>query len=161
MNYVIINLVSGGCSMRCQRCGFEIEQGQTFCSMCGTEQSRAERKKKKSPKSILWIIKVVSKSHMKMWFVFLASLIMSVAIYSFLDPSSPLVVSSLCLSVVLIGWEMFYILLGYKNPNTTKTKAYKIKYRMCAILAVLLLVFTLFIDFGAIATSWANFVKKF
>ena len=46
MNYVIINLISGGCSMRCQRCGFELEAGQTFCSMCGTEQSRAERKKK-------------------------------------------------------------------------------------------------------------------
>jgi len=147
--------------MRCQRCGFEIEQGQTFCSMCGTEQSRAERKKKKSPKSILWIIKVASKSHMKMWLVFLASLIMTICVYSFLDSSSPLVVSTLCLSAVLLGYELFYVLLGYKNPNTTKTKAYKIKYRMCAILAVLLLVFTLFIDFPAIARAWANFVGKF
>lgn len=145
--------------MRCQRCGFEIEAGQTFCSMCGTEQSRAERKKKKSPKSILWVIKVASKPHMKMWLVFLMSLILSICAYAFLDSSSPLVISSLCLSVLLIAYELFYVLIGYKNPNATKTKAYKIKYRMCAILAVLLVVITLFLDFGSLTTSVHNFVS--
>lgn len=139
--------------MRCQRCGFEIEQGQTFCSMCGTEQSRAERKKKKSPKSILWIIKVTSKNHLKMWVVFLASLLMSVLVSLFLDPTSPLVMSSMSLSVVLLLFEAFYVLLGYKNPNATKTKAYKLRYKTFAILAALLLVFTLFLDFDALATS--------
>ena len=44
--------------MRCQRCGFEIEPGQTFCSMCGTEQSKAMREPKKKIKSILGVIKV-------------------------------------------------------------------------------------------------------
>ena len=107
--------------MRCQRCGFEIEQGQTFCSMCGTEQSRAERKKKKSPKSILWIIKVASKAHMKMWFVFLGTLIASILVYLFLDPTSPLVMSSMSLSILLLLFEAFYVLIGYKNPNATKT----------------------------------------
>ena len=139
--------------MRCQRCGFEIEQGQTFCSMCGTEQSRAERKKKKSPKSILWIIKVASKNHMKMWFVFLATLVMSILVYLFLDPTSPLVMSSMSLSILLLLFEAFYVLIGYKNPNATKTKAYKLRYRTFAILAALLLVITLFLDFDALATS--------
>lgn len=146
--------------MRCQRCGFEIEQGQTFCSMCGTEQSRAERKKKKSPKSILWVIKVASKNHLKMWLVFLATLIISILIFSFMDTSSPLVISSLCLNVLLVGYELFYVLIGYKNPNTTKTKAYKIKYGMCAILAVLLLGFTLFLDFGKLTASIHDFITN-
>ena len=53
--------------MRCQRCGFEIEPGQTFCSMCGTEQSKAMRKPKKKIKSIAGVIKVTSMEHMKMW----------------------------------------------------------------------------------------------
>ena len=53
--------------MRCQRCGFEIEPGQTFCSMCGTEQSKAIREPKKKVTSIAGIIKVTSKEHMKMW----------------------------------------------------------------------------------------------
>ena len=145
--------------MRCQRCGFEIEPGQTFCSMCGTEQSKAERKKKKSPKSILWIIKVVSKPHLKMWLVFLLSLVLSIAAYSLLDPSSPLVLSSLCLGVLLIAYELFYVLLGYKNPNATKTKAYKLKYRMCAILAVLLVLVTVFLDFGSLAASVHKFIN--
>lgn len=147
--------------MRCQRCGFEMEQGQTFCSMCGTEQSRAIREKKnKSPKSILWIIKVSSKSHFKMWMVFLASLIMSVLIYTLLDTSSPLVMSSLSLCAILLIYELFYVLIGYKNPNSTKTKAYKLKYRMCAILAVLLLAFTIFLDFGALTASIHEFITS-
>ena len=145
--------------MRCQRCGFEIEEGQTFCSMCGTEQSRAERKKKKTPKSILWIIKVVSKTHLKMWLVFLLSLVLCISSYALLDPTSPLVISSLCLSILLIAYELFYVLLGYKNPNATKTKAYKLKYRTCAILAVLLVLITIFLDFGSLTTSVHNFIN--
>ena len=144
--------------MRCQRCGFELEAGQTFCSMCGTEQSRAERKKKKSPKSILWIIKVASKNHLKMWLVFLATLVMSICILTFLDVSSPLVISSLSLNLLLIGYELFYVLVGYKNPNATKTKAYKVKYAMCAILAVLLLLFTIFLDFETLTTAVHEFI---
>jgi hypothetical protein len=148
--------------MRCQRCGFEMEQGQTFCSMCGTEQSRAlrEKKKSKAPKSILWVIKVASKGHFKMWMIFIATLIMSIFIYTLLDTSSPLVLSSLSLSAVLLIYELFYILLGYKNPNSTKTKAYKIKYRMCGILAALLLAFTLFLDFGALTASIHEFITN-
>ena len=146
--------------MRCQRCGFEMEAGQTFCSMCGTEQSRAERKKKKSFKSILWIIKVTSKTHLRMWLVFIMSLVMAACVWAFMDPSSPLVLSSLCLSVLLLGFEMFQILLGYKNPNATKTKAYKIRYKACAILAVLLLLVTVFLDFNSLATGIHNFIIR-
>lgn len=144
--------------MRCQRCGFEIEAGQTFCSMCGTEQSRAVREKKKSPKSILWLIPVTSKAHLRMWLVFLVSVAFAICVLSFMDPTSEIVVSSLCLSALLLGVEIFNILLGYKNPNATKTKAYKVKYRACAILAVLLLVVTVFLDFDQIATFVHEFI---
>ena len=51
--------------MRCQRCGFDVEPGQTFCSMCGTEQSKALRAPKKKIKSILGSIKVASNNHLK------------------------------------------------------------------------------------------------
>lgn len=144
--------------MRCQRCGFEMEAGQTFCSMCGTEQSRALRVKKKSPKSILWLVKVVSKSHLKMWLVFLATLVMSIFVFAFMDFSSPLVISSLCLNILLVGYELIYIMIGYKNPNSTKTKAYKIKYKLCLILAVILTIVTLFLDFPKLTTAIHNFI---
>ena len=147
--------------MRCQRCGFEIENGQTFCSMCGTEQSRALREKKKSPKSILWVIKVVSKSHLKMWIVFLITLFLSLIVYNFMDFSSPLTISSLCLNILLVGYELVYVLIGYKNPNSTKTKAYKIKYKLCLILAVLLLLVTVFLDFPRLTTAIHNFIISF
>lgn len=137
--------------MRCQRCGFELEAGQTFCSMCGTEQSRAERKKKWKPKSILWIIKVASKNHLWMWLSFIVSIAVFIAIVSL--PSSPLIISCICLGILLLGYELFNVLLGYKNPNATKTKAYKIKYKMCFVLAVLLLIVAAFLNFGAL-TDW-------
>ena len=148
--------------MRCQRCGFEIEPGQTFCSMCGTEQSRAirEKKKKKTPKSILWVVKVVSKGHLWMWLVLLFTILVTIGVSLFMDSSLEIVPVTICLSIVLIAYEVFYVLLGYKNPNTTKTKAYKVKYRMCAILTVLLLVCALFLDFAAIATAWAKMVSN-
>ena len=146
--------------MRCQLCGFELEPGQTFCSMCGTEQSRALKKKKWSPKSILWVIKVVSKSHLKMWVVFLISIVFAIIVFNLLNQASPLVISSLSLSAILVGYELFYILMGYKNPNATKTKAYKIRYRTCFILAVLLLLFTIFMDFDSLATALHNFITK-
>ncbi len=146
--------------MICQRCGFELEAGQTFCGMCGTEQSRALRKKKWSPKSILWLISVVSKSHFKMWLVFIATLIMSVCVLAFMDFSAPLTISSLCLNILLVSYELFYVLLGYKNPNATKTKAYKIKYKICLILAVLLTLFTLFLDFPKMTTAIHNFIVR-
>ena len=141
--------------MRCQRCGFELEEGQTFCSMCGTEQSRAVRKKKWSPKSILWVIKVASKNHLKMWLVFIATLIMTICTVCVENPS-PIMTSCICLDIVLVGYELFNVLLGYKNPNATKTKAYKIRCMACLILAILLLIATLWLDFADIATAIAN-----
>lgn len=141
--------------MRCQRCGFEIEAGQTFCSMCGTEQSRAQRVKKKSPKSILWLVRVVSKSHLKMWLVFITTLVVSALMYGILGLETPVVISSFCLDILLVAYELFYVLIGYKNPNSTKSKSYKIRYRAFAILLGLLVVFTVVLDFGAIAT-WVN-----
>lgn len=147
--------------MRCERCGFELEPGQTFCSMCGTEQSRAARKKKFSPKSILWVIKVASKNHLKMWLVFIATLVMSAFILGFMDRESPLVISSLCLLVLLLAYQIYYVLLGYRNPNATKTKAYKLRYRALGILAVLLLLFTVFMDFNSLTASIHELINKY
>ena len=140
--------------MRCQRCGFEIEQGQTFCSMCGTEQSRAERKKKWKPKTLLWIVKVESKNHLWMWLTFLVSVAVFISMFT-IPAQMPLKISCICLGVLLVGYELFNILLGYKNPNATKTKAYKIRYKMCFVLAILLLLSFIFLNFDAIAT-WTH-----
>ena len=144
--------------MICQRCGFEMEEGQTFCSMCGTEQSRAKREKKKSFKSILWVIKVTSKPHLKMWLVFLMSIVMFACVLAFMDTTLPLVISSICLNIVLLAYELLYVLIPYKNPNAGKTKAYKIKFKMCAVCAILLLVATVFLNFENLAAAIHGFI---
>lgn len=136
--------------MRCQRCGFEIEEGQTFCSMCGVEQSRALREKKKSFKSIMWIIRVVSKSHFKMWLVFITSIILGTISLIFLRDSLPFLISTISLNILLLAYELFYVLLGYKNPTSTKTKAYKLKYRTCLVATIILFCFSMFLDFTKI-----------
>ena len=140
--------------MRCQRCGFELEAGQTFCSMCGTEQSRAERKKKWKPKTLLWVIKVSSKNHLWMWITFIISVVIFAGIFA-MPAKLPLKISCISLGVILIGYELFNVMLGYKNPNATKTKSYKIRYKMCFVLAILLLVSSLFLNFDALAT-WTH-----
>ena len=147
--------------MRCQRCGFEMEEGQTFCSMCGTEQSRALRKKKRSPKSILWIVKVVSKSHFKMWLVFLLSIALACLSMIFLRDSLPLLVSTASLNTLLLAYELVYVLLGYKNINITKTKAYKLKYRTCLVATIILFVFAIFLDFGKITEILHDLMMKY
>ena len=146
--------------MRCQRCGFEMEEGQTFCSMCGTEQSRALRKKKRSFKSILWVIRVVSKSHLKMWLVFIASILLGALSIAFMRDSLPLKVSIVSLNILLLACELFYILLGYKNPTTTKTKAYKLKYRTFLASTIILFCFAMFLDFRAISMGLHNFITS-
>ena len=123
--------------MRCQRCGFELEAGQTFCSMCGTEQSRAERKKKWKPKTLLWVIKVASKNHLWMWITFIISIAVFIGLFA-MPINRPLKISCI---------------LGYKNPNATKTKAYKIRYKMCFVLAMLLLLSPIVFNFGAFADA--------
>lgn len=140
--------------MRCQRCGFELEAGQTFCSMCGTEQSRAERKKKWKPKTLLWIIKVASKNHLWMWITFIISVAVFIGLFA-MPINLPLKMSCICLGVLLIGYELFNVLLGYKNPNATKTKAYKIRYKMCFVLAILLLLSPIVFNFEAFA-DWMH-----
>ena len=142
--------------MRCQRCGFELEAGQTFCSMCGTEQSRAERKKKWKPKTLLWIVKVVSKNHLWMWISFIFSIAVFALLFT-MEGNEPLKISLICLGVLLLGYEFFNILLGYKNPNATKTKAYKIRYKLCTVLAILLAIASVWLNFEAIATACANY----
>ena len=145
--------------MRCQRCGFELEAGQTFCSMCGTEQSRAERKKAWKPKSLLWVIKVASKNHLWMWVTFILTIVVFVCTVTML-PKTPLNISCICLGILLLGYELFNILLGYKNPNTTKTKAYKIRYKMCFVLAVLLMVGALWLNFDALSTFTSDLIGQ-
>lgn len=146
--------------MRCQRCGFEMEEGQTFCSMCGTEQTRALRKKKKSPKSILWLIRVVSKSHFKMWLVFITTIILAILSIIFIRDSLPFLITTISLNILLIAYELFYVLLGYKNPTTTKTKSYKLRYRSFLAATILLFCFSMLLDFNKITMFLHNLITS-
>lgn len=131
--------------MRCQRCGFEIEPGQTFCSMCGTEQSKALRPKGRKINSILWVIKVTSKNHLKMWINFF--LVLAVFLYILIGCKGQTnQVPYLCLAVLLFGYIFFQCLIPYKNPNASKSKKYKLGVRVSFILIFILMVLVLFTD---------------
>ena len=127
--------------MRCQRCGFEIEPGQTFCSMCGTEQAKAIRseKKKKKIKSILGIIKITSPQHLKMWGnLGLVALIFIWLIKGYND--SPVQVPYICLATLLGLYIFFQCLVPYKNPNASKSKKYKLGVKVTFVLIFILAV---------------------
>lgn len=130
--------------MRCQRCGFELEPGQTFCSMCGTEQAKAMRKEKRKIKSIFWIIKVVSKNHLHMWFDFFLSIaLMLYIVYGCKGETAQ--TAYICCDILLMGYTLFQCLLPYKNPNLSKSKSYKYAVRIgfgCALVLFLLIMFT-------------------
>ena len=123
--------------MRCQRCGFEIEPGQTFCSMCGTEQSKAMRKEKKKIKSILGVIKVASNNHLKMYGN-LALIIISCILIYYMSNNSPVMIPLYCLAALLFFYIFFQCLIPYKNPNASKSKKYKLGVRVSFILIILL-----------------------
>lgn len=125
--------------MRCQRCGFEIEPGQTFCSMCGTEQSKALRTKKEKwkIKSIFGIIKVASTNHLKMYGNL--ALIICLFIYMrFTNNESPAFIPYMCLGSLLFFYILFQCLVPYKNPNSSKSKKYKLAIRVSFILIIIL-----------------------
>jgi len=141
--------------MRCQRCGFEIEPGQTFCSMCGTEQSKAlrEDKKKWSAKSILWVIKVASTNHLKMYGN-LALLIIGCVLIYFMNSDSKTLIPLFCLASLLFFYIFFQCLVPYKNPNASKSKKYKLGIRVSFML-ILLLVLVAFLG-DASLTDWVK-----
>ena len=125
--------------MRCQRCGFEIEPGQTFCSMCGTEQAKALRPaKKKKISSIFGIIKVTSTNHLKMWInLFLVIGLFFYIFYGRVQDVNR--ISYLCLTFLLFGYVFFQCLIPYKNPNASKSKKYKMGMRISFVLIFILL----------------------
>lgn len=141
--------------MRCQRCGFEIEPGQTFCSMCGTEQSKAMREKKKKITSIFGIIKVTSNNHLKMWINLFLTILVSVYIFVARE-DSPVFVACICLIVLLFGYVFFQCLIPYKNPNASKNKKYKLGTKVSFVLLVLLFLLSIF----AGSTGLIDLVKK-
>lgn len=129
--------------MRCQRCGFEIEPGQTFCSMCGTEQSKALRAKKKKITSIFGVIKITSNNHLKMWINLFLAILVAVFI-CVVRKDSPVLVACICLVALLLGYLLFQCLLPYKNPNASKSKKYKLGVKVSFILLVLLFLLSVF-----------------
>lgn len=129
--------------MRCQRCGFEIEPGQTFCSMCGTEQAKAMRKEKRKIKSILGIIKVVSKNHLKMWGNFGLSLLVFLHIL-FACKGQSTQIAYLCANVLILIYVFVQCLIPYKNPNSSKSKKYKLGVKAAFVATLILLVLVLF-----------------
>ena len=135
----------GGISMRCQRCGFEIEPGQTFCRMCGTEQSKALRPdKKKKIKSILGVIKITSNNHLKMWGNF-ALVLASFLYVLFARKGQYTQLAYLCLLFILLCYVLFQCLVPYKNPNASKSKKYKLGIKVVFILVVLIMILVLFV----------------
>lgn len=139
--------------MRCQRCGFEIEPGQTFCSMCGTEQSKALREPKKKIKSILGIIKITSNNHLKMYGNLLLMLIAAFVIY-YMCNDSPVMVPIFCLGTLLFFYIFFQCMIPYKNPNASKSKKYKLGVRVSFMLVILLVLLAFLGD-----TSLVDLVK--
>ena len=123
--------------MRCQRCGFEIEPGQTFCSMCGTEQSKALREPKKKIKSILGIIKVASNNHLKMYGN-LALIIIACFLVYYMSHESAVMIPLYCLAALLFMYIFIQCLVPYKNPNASKSKKYKLGVKVSFILIILL-----------------------
>ncbi len=129
--------------MRCQRCGFEIEPGQTFCSMCGTEQSKAMRKDKKKIKSILGVIKVTSNNHLKMY----GNLALTLALLFYIIfglKGNSMRIPYLCVIILLLLYVFFQCMIPYKNPNASKSKKYKLGMRVvfgCIIVLCILLLF--------------------
>ena len=136
--------------MRCQRCGFEIEPGQTFCSMCGTEQAKAIRieKKKKKIKSIFGIIKITSNNHLKMWGNFALTAIIFFILFKGYE-GSPIQVPYVCLCSLLGLYVFFQCLVPYKNPNASKSKKYKMAVKVSFIL-ILLLILLMILDTGMV-----------
>lgn len=129
--------------MRCQRCGFEIEPGQTFCSMCGTEQAKALRAKKRKIKSIFGVIKVASNNHLKMWINLFLAILVAVFILV-VRKDSPVLVACICLVSLLLGYLLFQCLLPYKNPNASKSKKYKLGVKVSFVLLILLFLLSVF-----------------
>lgn len=131
--------------MRCQRCGYEMEPGQTFCKACGTEQSKALRPdKKKKIQSIFGIIKITSTNHLKMWGDFALVLVCFLYIL-FGCKDQPTQIPYLCLVVLLLGYVFFQCLIPYKNPNASKSKKYKLGVKVSFILVVLIFILVLFV----------------
>lgn len=130
--------------MRCQRCGFELEPGQTFCSMCGTEQAKAMRKEKRKIKSIFWVIKVVSKNHLYMWINLFLSIALMFYIVNTCDTTVSRV-SYICCDVLILLYTLVQCLIPYKNPNLSKSKSYKYAVRLsfgCSLVLFLLVLLT-------------------
>lgn len=141
--------------MRCQRCGFEIEPGQTFCSMCGTEQSKALREPKKKIKSILGVIKITSNNHLKM-FGNLALVIIACILVYIMCNESPVMIPLYCLAALLSMYILFQCLLPYKNPNASKSKKYKLGVKVSFILILILVLIAFLGD-----SSLMDFAKMF
>lgn len=127
--------------MRCQRCGFEIEPGQTFCSMCGTEQSKAMRKDKKKIKSILGIIRVTSNNHLKMYGNLALALILLFYVIFGLKGKA-IQMPYICVFILLLLVIMVQCLIPYKNPNASKSKKYKFTVK-AVFVGILVLFFLL------------------
>lgn len=139
--------------MRCQRCGFELEPGQTFCSMCGTEQAKAMRKKKKKIKSILGVIKITSNNHLKMWINFGLMILMFTWMYLGYR-GTKIFYPYICLGILLMGYILIQCLIPYKNPNASKSKKYKMSIKVCFGLMLILMLVMLF------DTGFLDLVKK-
>lgn len=132
--------------MRCKKCGFVLEEGQTFCNMCGAEQSKIKERTKTEVRSLFGFIKFNSKNHRKMWFNFLIGLILLVytVFFDVFNMVREIDVSAVSILTLFLIFIFVQIIAGYKNPEATHTKRYKYIIKL-SLLVYLVLVFYLLV----------------
>lgn len=126
--------------MRCKKCGFVLEEGQTFCNMCGAEQSKIKDRQKTAVGSFLGIIKFSSKNHRKMWLNLLIGIILlTYAIFfDIFNDVKAVDISAVAMLSLLILYIFVQIIMGYKNPEATYTKRYRYAIKVSLLLYILL-----------------------
>ena len=121
--------------MRCKKCGYTIEEEQSFCNMCGAEQAKIKIKEKIEVRTLFGLLKLASKNHRLMFYNFFIGIALLVYLfYSNLTSDiyvSPLLIWSLAsIIVLLLVHTVVQTFKGFKNPSATYTKRYKYALRL-------------------------------
>ncbi len=134
--------------MKCKKCGFALEEGQTFCNMCGAEQSKIKEKPKSRVKSLLGIVKFTSKNHRRTWLNFVLGLGLLVFLIFFDDYKKGMGVDipAISLTILALVYVIVQLVMGYKNPESTHTKRYKYGIRLTWLVYILLILWVIFIN---------------
>ena len=142
--------------MKCNKCGYTIEEEQSFCNMCGAEQSKIKIKEKVEVRALLGLVKMASKNHRWMFYNFLIGI--AILFYFFLvaapETTNQILIGSVAAIVVLLlVHSVVQIFKGFKNPAATYTKRYKYALRLVwfgYVTSILYVLFEIQVDGGLI-----------